>query len=774
MKYLFTFYLLFIVSLSGYTQKRWVGVLPGTEDGSMIETMYVEPFSNILYVGGTFSNIGYKNIQGIAKYDGQTWSSLGSGVSVNTEVRSIISKGSKVYAGGTANGTAFVGVYDTVSSTWSSFGPTMNGLVTSLAFYNNELYAGGYFFDSLSQYAVASLLKWDGNTWHIVLGEAELQTHGINSMVVYEDELYVGGIFLNEENNLQYIARWDGSQLKPFPSYMVFGFVYNLYTHNDNLYVGGDIWGIGDDTTYIDAASIAKWNGDSWSTVGNGVSFMGSYGTVYTITAGSDSLLYCGGMFDHAGGSWDSTTQTIIGGISIENNMASWNGANWNVVGTSLLPENQPIYSLIEYKGELYAGGQLFLPGEYFLTKYTTESNCLTINKAYINISGGTNSNKVYLVINDSVTTAIQRLVSGHIYTQGQYDFVKWNAGGKTGEYVFPFGVGGTAADYIPLIANKTSGTSSDITASTWYTNQQNIPHPGASNVVACHKMTGPGDSVTTALDRFWDIRSSGPLTADLTFSYRASENTTASPSSPLNAQRWQGTTSTCGAWSIPLGDSNSEGVTSGIGTVGPVKNLTAFSPFALINVSIPITPGLTADAGDSKSIPIGMGTTIGGDPSASNGIPPYSYLWTPSTALSSTTVPNPIASPLASTTYLLTVTDQQGCIATDDININLGTSFTYATPRKNLDGGYYSVKDGFLFFKHTEEYASTTLQYAIYDQDRNIVSSPSLSSNVKIMGDNRYVLDCRNITGPAYYILEIKNEKNEITKLRFKIELLK
>lgn len=50
----------------------------------------------------------------------------------------------------------------------------------------------------------------------------------------------------------------------------------------------------------------------------------------------------------------------------------------------------------------------------------------------------------------------------------------------------------------------------------------------------------------------------------------------------------------------------------------------------------------------------------------------PGSYLWTPSTALTSATILNPEAAPLATTQYSLQVTDAQGCTASDDMLITV------------------------------------------------------------------------------------------------------
>ncbi|MCD6502315.1 VWA domain-containing protein, partial [bacterium] len=78
----------------------------------------------------------------------------------------------------------------------------------------------------------------------------------------------------------------------------------------------------------------------------------------------------------------------------------------------------------------------------------------------------------------------------------------------------------------------------------------------------------------------------------------------------------------------------------------------------------------LTADAGPDRYICLGTSTTIGGTPPAGGGVEPYSYSWSPSSGLSSTTIGNPTASPTTTTTYTLTVTDHDGSVATDDMTV--------------------------------------------------------------------------------------------------------
>jgi len=55
-----------------------------------------------------------------------------------------------------------------------------------------------------------------------------------------------------------------------------------------------------------------------------------------------------------------------------------------------------------------------------------------------------------------------------------------------------------------------------------------------------------------------------------------------------------------------------------------------------------------------------------------------YSYVWTPSTGLSDSTIKNPLATPSVPTTYYVTVTDTLGgCFDTDSVYISVGNDFT-------------------------------------------------------------------------------------------------
>jgi gliding motility-associated-like protein len=214
----------------------------------------------------------------------------------------------------------------------------------------------------------------------------------------------------------------------------------------------------------------------------------------------------------------------------------------------------------------------------FLTTLVNAQNNALILNGGYAVLNGGTVSNPAYLVVNQPNTSGITRPGGGHINSENQYNYVKWVAGTNTGNYIFPFGVSGNAADYIPFTFNKTTAGVSDVQLSTWFTDVQNFPKPAATNVGAVTNMFGTADSTLFAIDRFWDIQATA--TADLTFSYRGVENTTINPTSVVRTQHWNGS-----AWDSPVGPGNL-GVTTSIGTAGPFMGQNTFSPWVLITTT--------------------------------------------------------------------------------------------------------------------------------------------------------------------------------------------
>ncbi|MEX1190304.1 MAG: PKD domain-containing protein [Bacteroidia bacterium] len=114
-------------------------------------------------------------------------------------------------------------------------------------------------------------------------------------------------------------------------------------------------------------------------------------------------------------------------------------------------------------------------------------------------------------------------------------------------------------------------------------------------------------------------------------------------------------------SWSpiLGLGNANS-GNTSASPTATTVYTVTGTSAAGCIStdaVTVTVNPLPIANPGLGAANCSGLGAQLNGSGGAT-------YLWSPATGLSSTTIANPIASPAVTTNYTLVVTDASGCVS--------------------------------------------------------------------------------------------------------------
>jgi len=89
-------------------------------------------------------------------------------------------------------------------------------------------------------------------------------------------------------------------------------------------------------------------------------------------------------------------------------------------------------------------------------------------------------------------------------------------------------------------------------------------------------------------------------------------------------------------------------------------------------NYHVTINPRPAADAGADEDIVAGNSVEIGGSPTATGGTPGYTYSWAPATGLDDDSVANPTASPTSTTTYIVTLTDSEGCTDSDEAEVRV------------------------------------------------------------------------------------------------------
>jgi hypothetical protein len=122
------------------------------------------------------------------------------------------------------------------------------------------------------------------------------------------------------------------------------------------------------------------------------------------------------------------------------------------------------------------------------------------------------------------------------------------------------------------------------------------------------------------------------------------------------------------------------------------------------------------ANAGPDVNICNGTSATLQGE--ASDGIGPYTYLWSDGATTATTTV-----SPAANTTYTLTVTDANGSVATDAVNVNVNANPTAnAGPDKEKFIGY-----GATCVTLTGSASGGTAPYTYLWSNGSTLSSPSV-----------------------------------------------
>ena len=296
------------------------GAEPGTDSSVYALAVYDDGGGPALYVGGDFRSAGGVWAVGIAKWDGSSWSPLGSGSALDAD--------SKDY-------------------------------VVDLAVFDDgggsALYVAGS-FSHANDVPADGIAKWDGSSWSTLDGGADDQFVG--ALAVYDDgsgpALYAGGSFEDAGGvPANGIAKWDGTSWSALGSGMN-GYVAALTTHDDGggpaLFAGGGFTTAGGGS----ANRIAKWNGSSWAALGSGLD-----GQVYALLSHVEDggpALYVGGVFTSAGG-------------ASANRIAMWDGGSWSEPGDGLMDSSgfpSSVQALRVYddgSGEmLYAGGAFWLP----------------------------------------------------------------------------------------------------------------------------------------------------------------------------------------------------------------------------------------------------------------------------------------------------------------------------------------------------------------------------------------------------------------------------
>ncbi|WP_456426949.1 T9SS type A sorting domain-containing protein, partial [Rhodocaloribacter sp.] len=344
----------------------------------------VVTYRDTVYVGGIFGSTSDGEVQGVARWDGNTWTLLGddlngffiqlavdtqgrlyagegtgalrqwtgetwidftpiSGEPLGFSVETLVNAGEELFVGGispvndvTPPLATHLYWYD--GTQWNVMGGTttngISGQINVLAADAEYVYAGGQ-FDFAGLTPVQNAARWDGMQW------TPLGT-GLDGVVLAlaldaAGSLYAGGRFTRSgATEVHHVACWDGTQWQPLGG-GVDGPVNALLVAGADLYVAGNFDTATDATKTIPVRNLARWDGAQWHEVGDGVE-----GTVNSLALGDDDILYVGGSFEEQGG--------LLTGHGVR----AWDGAQWIPLGDDF---GGPVWTIVWHDGTLYAGG---------------------------------------------------------------------------------------------------------------------------------------------------------------------------------------------------------------------------------------------------------------------------------------------------------------------------------------------------------------------------------------------------------------------------------
>ncbi|MHC4652941.1 MAG: hypothetical protein ACYTES_19035 [Planctomycetota bacterium] len=320
-------------------------------------TVFDDGTGPAIYAGGDFSTGNGGAACGVARLDGDQWSALGGGLEGEVHALAVFDDGSgagpALYAGGyfaTARGSSSDFLSRWNGTFWSPL-PGINGVVKALALFDDgsgpALYIGGS-FTTAGGIPADRIARWDGSTWS-PLGTGV--NGSVEAMAVFDDgsgpALHVGGGFTAAGGlPANCVARWDGEQ------WLALGdgtntSVFSLAVFDDGSGGGPALYAAGGFTAAggLPANRVARWDGTSWSALGDGLNDTARALAVFDRGAGT--ALYAGGEF------------LTAGGVSASR-IARWDGETWSPLQTGT---DFAVLALAAFDTCLYVGGQFSRAG---------------------------------------------------------------------------------------------------------------------------------------------------------------------------------------------------------------------------------------------------------------------------------------------------------------------------------------------------------------------------------------------------------------------------
>ncbi len=277
----------------------------------VVEDFAELPNGDMITVGSFRDAGGNPNADVVARWDGTTWHSLGTGPGFSIAISVVIAPNGDVIVGGRG------GVARWNGTTWQSLGSgsfgTTSEVCALLLLPNGDVVAGGGFVNLGGNPLADDIARWDGTTWQPF-------APGLNNTVfalalTANGDVVAGGAFVNAGGNpdADCIARWDGTAWQPL------GSVFNNYVFAVRVLPDGSVLAGG---SFMNASGqpdgVARWDGSAWQPLGAGV---GGVAIALDLAPNGDIV---------AGGGFSDRSSTSRNGI------VRWDGTTWQSLGTGV------------------------------------------------------------------------------------------------------------------------------------------------------------------------------------------------------------------------------------------------------------------------------------------------------------------------------------------------------------------------------------------------------------------------------------------------------
>jgi hypothetical protein len=341
-----------------FSQNNWKGI---GNFNSVVESLYPKLSSDKLYMGGGFRTINSDTIIGVVEYDGFNFDAMGCGMDWNCDtpvnvlsgfnagVKDFIEYNGELYITGGfqySNNKRLNGIAKWNGTDWDSIGSGLNGGGFNFKVIANELYVVGI-FDSCAGVACNSIAKFDGINWSSVHNFPKFDNSDPNFLYdveVYNNEIYVAGNFYDHNNmsgDLWRLTKFDGQNWVAVGNGIKGNQIpWKLLSNNGLLYVCG-MFNQGQIPTNP-GNGIAAYDGTNWINLGGGVQSYSSLPQVRDMKFYDNKLYVCGGF-------------TKAGGVYADN-IAYWDGNNWFSLDTNGTFDNV-LNTINFFQDTLYVGG---------------------------------------------------------------------------------------------------------------------------------------------------------------------------------------------------------------------------------------------------------------------------------------------------------------------------------------------------------------------------------------------------------------------------------